>query len=148
MTEAHLRYDLHKIVGWGDCDAAGISYYAKHFDWFTEARFQLLESFGLPYMETFHHNDVVLVCLKAESDYKKMLRPLEKIKIHTLMTTRTRTRMVFEYEIIKENGDLAGKGFTMHAYVNSAGRPLNLQKSNRGLWERLEKGFEFNGNQF
>lgn len=34
---------MEMIVTWGDCDPAGISYYAKNFDWFTNGRMQLLD---------------------------------------------------------------------------------------------------------
>jgi acyl-CoA thioester hydrolase len=129
--------DMEMTVKWGDCDAAGISYYAKNFDWFTDARMQLLADYGFPYMETFHHQGISLVCLNAESDYKKMIRPLEKLTIRTSLTLLNRTRMEFTYQIIKENGGIAGQGITSHAYVDDDGKPVNLQKRLPALWDEL-----------
>lgn len=139
MTEDLLTYDSGMTVGWGDCDAAGISYYAKNFDWYTDARFQFLAHHGLPYMETFHDNGISLVCLKAESDYKKMLRPFDQITVRTSLTELTRARMAFHYQIIKEDGEGAAEGFTTHAYVSQQGKPLNLKKAAPELWKRLSK---------
>ncbi len=135
MAMGSVDYTMR--VKWGDCDAAGISYYAKNFEWFTDARFELFAHYGFPYMETFHHKGISLVCLKAESDYKKMIRPLEEITIKTSISELTRTRMAFTYQIVKSNGELAAEGFTAHAYVNSEGRPLNLKKSFPALWNDL-----------
>ncbi|WEG12353.1 acyl-CoA thioesterase [Pullulanibacillus sp. KACC 23026] len=137
MMNEQMYYDLPMTVTWGDCDAAGISYYAKNFDWFTDARFQFLEHYGFPYMEAFHNQGIYLVCLKAESDYQKMLKPLEKIIVKTSLVSLTRTRMTFSYKLIKENGEVAGEGLTRHAIVSPEGRPFNLQKKFPILWEKL-----------
>jgi len=137
MSDTMISDELEMIVKWGDCDAAGISYYAKNFEWFTDARMNLLENYGLPYMETFHHKGISLVCLKAESDYKKMIRPLEKIKVRTFLSALTRTRMEFTYQIIKENGEIAAEGTTSHTYVDPAGKPFNLQRRFPVLWDQL-----------
>ena len=37
----------------GDCDAAGIVYYARYFDWFTDGRIALLNK--LPFISTIFH---------------------------------------------------------------------------------------------
>ncbi|MFP7170374.1 acyl-CoA thioesterase [Terribacillus sp. 7520-G] len=137
--DAIARYDMEKVINWGDCDAAGISYYAKNFEWFTDARMQLLDHYGLPYMETFHHTGISLVCLKAECDYKRMLHPLEKVTIRTYITMLTRTRMVLGYQIIKDDGSLAADGMTTHTYVDDDGLPFNLKKRFPELWDKLTK---------
>ncbi|MFJ8065017.1 acyl-CoA thioesterase [Psychrobacillus sp. NPDC096426] len=139
MASTHLSYDLDMIVTWGDCDAAGISYYAKNFEWFTDAYMQLLAHYGFSYMETFHHNEISLVCLKADSHFKKMVKPLEKITVRASLSMLTRTRMSFTYQVFKENDELASEGETSHAFVNVQGKPLNLQKQFPDLWERLHR---------
>lgn len=138
MTKSQLLHDLEMIVSWGDCDAAGISYYARYFEWFTNGYMQLLSHYGLPYMNTFYNNGISLVCLKAESQYKKILKPLETITVRTFLTSCTRTRMVFSYKLIKENGDLSAEGKTSHAFVNKNGLPINLKKHFPEIWKTME----------
>lgn len=140
-----VSHDMEMTVKWGDCDAAGISYYAKNFEWFTNAYMELLAEHGFPYMETFHHQGISLVCLKAESNYKKMIKPLEKLTIRTSLTLLTRARMGFTYQIIKENGELAGQGTTSHAYADDDGKPVNLQKRLPALWGQLILAFDTGG---
>ncbi|RDW20112.1 hypothetical protein CWR48_05205 [Oceanobacillus arenosus] len=137
MTESLMDYDMNMTVTWGDCDAAGISYYAKNFEWFTNGYMELLAHYGFPYMGTFHHQGISLVCLKADSTYKKMLYPLEKVIVRTSLTLLTRTRMGFTYQIIKEDGQIAAEGYTSHAFVNIKGIPMNLKKRFPTLWEKL-----------
>ncbi len=137
MEYTSLSAKMERVVTWGDCDAAGISYFPKNFEWFTNAYMKLLADYGFPYMETFHHNGISLVCLKAHCQYKKMLKPLEKITVITTLSSLTRTRLEFTYQIIKEDGEIAAKGLTSHAYANDQGRPVNLQKRFPLLWEKL-----------
>jgi acyl-CoA thioester hydrolase len=137
MNASLPTHEMEMIVTWGDCDAAGISYYAKTFDWFTNGRMRLLAKYGFPYMEAFHRNGISLVCLTADCAYKKMLRPDETITLRTSVTFFTRTRMTFEYEIYKTNGELAAKGQTTHAYATPEGKACNLKKARPELWNGL-----------
>ncbi|MDY0407097.1 acyl-CoA thioesterase [Virgibacillus sp. 179-BFC.A HS] len=139
MSEAYLHREMGMTVTWGDCDAAGISYYARNFEWFTDARMQFFADTGFPYMETFQNQGISLVCLKADCNYKKMLRPLEKIKIRTTLSVLTRSRLAFAYQVLKENGELAAEGMTSHAYVDDDGKPFNLKKRFPELWEKMSE---------
>jgi acyl-CoA thioester hydrolase len=124
-------------VTWGDCDAAGISYYARTFDWFTNARMKHLADYGLPYMNTFHSSGIAIVCLKADCEYKNMVRPEEEIMVHTRLTLLTRTRMTYRYQIFKQDGILVAEGETRHACVDLTGNPFNLKRRHPQLWQQL-----------
>ncbi|WP_219835860.1 thioesterase family protein [Paenibacillus sp. R14(2021)] len=139
MIPAGPSWDLEMVVTWGDCDAAGISYYARSFDWFTNGRFGLLAAYGFPYMETFHAAGISMVCLTADCQYKRMLRPEESIVLQTALTVFTRSRVAFAYRIYKINGELAAEGATTHAYIGGNGKPVNLERKYPNLWERLTK---------
>lgn len=141
MADVNFHDQMGMIVKWGDCDAAGISYYAKNFDWFTDARMQLLRHHGLPYMETFQEQGISLVCLKADCRYKKMIRPLEHITVHTRISVLKRSRMAFDYQVTKENGELAAEGMTSHAYVDNDGKPFDVKKRFPSLWEKMNRTF-------
>ncbi|MFC4811345.1 acyl-CoA thioesterase [Paenibacillus sp. GCM10023250] len=137
MTEFRPDYVYDMTVTWGDCDAAGISYYAKTFDWFTNARMGLMAEQGFPYMDDFHRAGISLVCLKADCSYKKMLKPEERIAVHTSLTELTRSRLAFGYRVFKQDGTLAAEGATAHAYVGDDGAPFNLKRRHPRLWDRL-----------
>ncbi|GGA33784.1 acyl-CoA thioesterase [Paenibacillus physcomitrellae] len=137
MPDSYPLSVMEMKVTWGDCDAAGISYYARTFDWFTNARMKHLADYGLPYMPTFHDLGIALVCLKADCEYKRMVRPEEEITVHTSLTTLNRTRMAYQYRIYKQNGDLVAEGTTSHACVDLEGNPFNLKRRHPELWEQL-----------
>jgi len=124
-------------VRWGDCDAAGITYYAKYFDWFTDGRIALLEKVGLPYMATFHNHGIELVVIDAFCRYRLSLRPVEKVFLETGISSLTRTRITFTYRILKEDNTIAAEGSTNHAFVDERGKPFNLAKKHPELWDEI-----------
>ncbi|KLU63549.1 putative esterase [Peptococcaceae bacterium CEB3] len=131
---------LEMTIGWGDCDAAGITYYARYFDWFTNGRLHLLRSLDLPYMTTFQYKGISVVGLEASCRYKKLLYPEETVTIETSLSELKRTRMTFSYKVIKETGgELAAEGKTLHAYVDATGKPFDLKKRYPDLWDKLSK---------
>gem|GEM_PF-869203 len=136
-TSSRPSQDMDMIVTWGDCDAAGISYYARNFDWFTNGRMRFMEAQGLPYMDTFHPLGIALVCLTADCRYKRMLRPEEKITLRTTLASFTRTRMEFHYEIFKRGGERAAEGRTSHTFVDERGLPFNFEKRYPELWRKM-----------
>ncbi len=127
-------------VRWGDCDAAGIVYYAKYFDLFTDGRVALLQQVGLPYQQTFHEQGIVVVAVEASCRYRKNLKPEEKYILNTKLARLGRTRMVFEYAITKfEDHSIAAEGKTVHTYVDDTGKPFDLKKRRPDLWAKLEE---------
>jgi len=125
-------------ITWGDCDAAGIAYYARYFDWFTNGRMNYLNQFKLPYMDTFHDQGVTIVGIKAECEYKLMLRPDENVILETSLADLTKTRVNFNYRVIKSDGSVAACGYSEHAFVDKTGKPFNLYKRYPEIWHKLD----------
>lgn len=127
-------------VRWGDCDAAGIVYYIKYFDWFSDGRIELFERIGLPYRTTFHERGIELVAIEAGCRYKHSLQPEEKILLETRLTKLTRSRLEFRYQVFRqEDGLLAAEGMTAHAYVDRRGKPFDVKKRHPALWEEINR---------
>ena len=126
-------------VRWGDCDAAGITYYAKYFDWFTDGRVALLENIGLPYMTTFHNHGIEMVVIDAFCRYRLSLRPMEKIYLEASIASLTRTKVTFNYRVLKEDKSVAAEGSTNHAFVDERGKPFNLAKRIPDLWDEISR---------
>jgi acyl-CoA thioester hydrolase len=132
-------------VRWGDCDAAGILYYAKYFDLFTDGRVALLKQIGIPYYQFFHDQGIVVVVLEATCRYRKSLRLEERYIMDTKLSPPGRTGMVFDYIITSAgSGQLVAEGRTAHTFVDEAGKPFNLKKKHPGLWSKLQEKFNHN----
>ncbi|MDQ7096363.1 thioesterase family protein [Desulfosporosinus sp. PR] len=125
-------------IRWGDCDAAGITYYAKYLDWFTDGRIDFLKQVGLPYHEFFHKAGIVTVALEANCRYKKLLRLEQPVILETTLFELSRTRMKFKYRILTIDEVEAAEGYTTHAFVDFIqGKPLDIRKRHPHLWKKL-----------
>lgn len=140
-----LTVPVDFTVRWGDCDAAGITYYAKYFDWFTDGRIAFLEKMSLPYMDTFHNHGIELVVIDAFCRYRLSLRPMEKIILETSIASLTRTRITFTYRILKEDRTVAAEGSTNHAFVDERGKPFNLAKKHPAVWDEIYQAISRTG---
>ncbi len=133
--------EQEREVRWGDCDAAGIVYYARYFDWFTDGRVALLKQIALPYQQFFHEQGITVVAVEASCRYRKNLKSEEKYILRTTLSYLGRTRMIFDYLVIKpeEASGKATEGRTVHAFVDGTGKPFDLKKKRPDLWEKLLK---------
>lgn len=132
-------------VRWGDCDAAGIVYYAKYFDLFTDGRVALLKKINIPYQKFFHDQGIVVVAVEATCRYRKSLLPEERYFLNTTMSRLGRTRMIFDYVITSaDNEQLVAEGRTVHAFVDGAGKPFDIKKKYPVLWSQLLENYNKN----
>ncbi|MDD4767988.1 MAG: thioesterase family protein [Desulfotomaculaceae bacterium] len=132
-------------VRWGDCDAAGIVYYAKYFDLFTDGRVALLKKINIPYQKFFHSQGIVVVVVEATCRYRKSLQPEERYFLKTTLSRLSRSRMIFDYVITSaENEQLAAEGRTVHAFVDDTGKPFDIKKKYPQLWSQLQENYNQN----
>lgn len=132
-------------VRWGDCDAAGIVYYAKYFDLFTDGRVALLKKINIPYQKFFHSQGIVVVAVEATCRYRKSLQPEERYFLKTTLSRLSRSRMIFDYVITSAESDqLAAEGRTIHAFVDGTGKPFDIKKKHPRLWSQLQENYHQN----
>ena len=122
-------------VRWAECDAAGIIYHARVFDWFSEARVTWLAQTGLSYYTHLRPRGVELLVLATEARFHRPLGPGAKVTVRAGVTKFTPTRMTFRY-LVTLDGVLAVEGATHHAFV-IAGRAANLRKSAPDIYAAL-----------
>lgn len=92
---------------------------------------------GIPYMQTFHAQGVILVVLSVDCKYLKTLVAEDQIRVDARLVELGRTRAKFAYEVYTKDGEMCGLGHTEHAFVDNNKKPLNLAKHAPELWERL-----------
>jgi acyl-CoA thioester hydrolase len=94
-------------------------YYGKYFEYFEQARSELLRSIGLPYSEIEAHG-ILIPVIEAHAVYKKPARYDEPIEIETTLAENPVARFRIEYRVVgKEDGELVAEGYTMHGFLNA-----------------------------
>ncbi|WP_067620901.1 acyl-CoA thioesterase [Alicyclobacillus acidiphilus] len=125
-------------VRWGECDPAGIVYHPSFIDWFSVARMHFLAEHGIQYMREFHDTGITIVVTDVACKYILPLRAEEHIEIVAKLVECSRTRLHFEYDVLKSDGSLSARGSTRHAFVkHGVIQPVNLQKASPELWTRI-----------
>ena len=111
----------------------GIVYYSRYFEFFEEARTEMLLSFGLDYVKV-EDNGAMLPVIEAHCEYKKGAKFGQEIIVKTCIRELPKVKMKFEYIICPADSDeILMKGYTVHACTNLEGKPIKMPKYIRNI---------------
>lgn len=113
-------------VRYAETDQMGVVYHANYFVWFEVGRCDLLRQLGWSYRE-LEEDGVVLPVIEASCEYLGPTRYDDDLTIRTTGALLSRIRIEFHYEVTRPpDGALAARGRTVHAALDSSGRPCRL----------------------
>ena len=113
-------------VRYAETDRMGVVYYANYFVWFEVGRTEWLRETGWSYRE-MEGEGISLPVIEACCDYRRAARYDEELEIRTRATLMTPVRIRFDYEVWRPGEDTpAAAGHTIHAAVDTGGRPCRL----------------------
>lgn len=106
-------------IEWGDCDPAGIIFYARYFDIFDVSTTMLVErALGMTkiaYLKAYNFLDHPLVETRA-----RFLLPTrfgDEVAVETTVTACGRSSFKVEHRVIKDDGAVAVEGFETRVWV-------------------------------
>lgn len=124
-------------VRYADTDQMGVVYYSKYLEYFEVGRTELLREMGIPYRE-LESGEVYLPVIECSCRYRQPARYDEVLTIVTVAKQVGGASVRMEYEIYrKEDSALIASGFTRHASVDCAGKPVSMPERFK---ERLKDG--------
>ena len=123
-----IRYDHPIKVYYKDIDQMGIVYYSRYFEYFEEARTEMLSSIGLDYSNV-EENGAMLPVIEAHCEYKKGATFSQDIIVKTYIRELPKVKIKFEYKICPAGSDeILLSGYTVHACTNLKGKPIKMPK--------------------
>ncbi|MBT4055025.1 MAG: acyl-CoA thioesterase [Candidatus Marinimicrobia bacterium] len=123
-----IRYDHPITVYYKDIDQMGIVYYSRYFEFFEEARTEMLSSIGLDY-SNIEENGAMLPVIEAHCEYKKGATFSQDLIVKTYIRELPKVKMKFEYKICPAGSDeILLSGYTVHACTNLKGKPIKMPK--------------------
>ena len=123
-----IRYDHPIKVYYKDIDQMGIVYYSRYFEYFEEARTEMLSSIGLDYSNV-EENGAMLPVIEAHCEYKKGATFSQDLIVKTYIRELPKVKIKFEYKICPAGSDeILLTGFTVHACTNLKGKPVKMPK--------------------
>jgi acyl-CoA thioester hydrolase len=120
-------------VRYAETDRMGVVYYANYLIWFEVGRTEWLRETGWSYRE-METEGVALPVIEAHCTYRQPARYDDEIEIVTRATLVTPVRVRFEYDAIRRSdGVRVAEGYTVHAALDTAGRPCRLPERVRAM---------------
>ncbi|KPK80643.1 MAG: hypothetical protein AMJ81_11640 [Phycisphaerae bacterium SM23_33] len=111
-------------VRYSDTDQMGTFSSDRALDWFEHGRTELLRQVGLPYAEV-EKRGVFLPVAEAHVKYLGRARYDDLLEVTTTAAMVGKARLRCEVRIVHAEGRTpVAEGWTIHAFVDSAGRPI------------------------
>jgi acyl-CoA thioester hydrolase len=126
-------YSTEYRVTYADCDPFNVVYYANYFTLFERGRTELFRDMGIPY-SNIEKQGVYVPVSDTRCTYKRSARYDDLLQIETGVQQIKRASLTIAYRITR-NDELLAEGYTIHAFVNSEGRPQRIPP---GIIETIE----------
>ena len=110
-------------VRYSETDQMGTFYNAHALVWFECGRTDLLRTLGLPYAE-IERRGVLLPLTEAHVEFLGRARYDDLLTMKTTVAGEGRARARFSHEIAHEDGRAVARGWTIHAFTDSVGKPI------------------------
>ena len=120
-------------VRYAETDQMGFAWHGQYLAWFEVGRTDWLRQHGLTYRQ-LEAEGLRLPVIEAEVKYRRPARYDDELRIRTTVASFAGARVAFSYEVHRadEDGPLA-TGSTVHAAVDTAGRPRRLPEELRRI---------------
>ena len=118
-----------------DTDCGGVVYYANYLKYLEEARSEYFEERGL-IIKDMLKDGIGFVVARQEIDYKTPSFYGDILEIRARVTEASLTRVNFEYDIIKQTGQLVASAKTVIVFVDKTLKPKRIPEE---ILKKLEK---------
>jgi acyl-CoA thioester hydrolase len=110
-------------VRYSETDQMGTFSSARALDWFECGRTELLRQIGLPYAQ-MEQRGVFLPVVEAHVEYLGRARFDDMLEISASARMNGKASVRFDLSITRPDGADVARGYTVHAFVDAAGRPI------------------------
>ena len=119
-------FDCQVRVRYGETDAMGIAYYGTYPLYYETGRTELMRQLGFTYRE-MEDLGIFMPVISMNCRYRKPARYDDLLTIRTIVKKMPETRIMFDYEIYNEQGDLVNEGATTLVFIDrKKGRPVKI----------------------
>jgi len=125
-----ILYDHYVKVYYKDVDQMGIVYYSRYFEYFEQARTELLSALGLD-VTSIEKKGIQIPVVSSHCDYHIGARFEQQLKIRTMINDLPKAKLCIQYEIFDSGNDADSmvSGHTVHAFINENGKPIRAPKT-------------------
>ena len=123
-----IQYDHPIKIYYKDVDQMGIVYYSRYYEYFEEARTELLESIGLD-VTNVEKSGITLPVISSHCEYNKGAKFEQNILVKASIESKPKSKLHIDYLVFIENEkDFIVSGYTEHAFVNDNGKAVRAPR--------------------
>lgn len=122
-----MKSEVFYRVIYGDTDCGQVMYYANYLRLFEIGRTEYLRERGISYREIEETYGIILPVVELYARYRASAKYDDLLLIKTTLREAKPLKIVFAYEIFKEN-ILLVEGSTTHLPINREGKVIRLPK--------------------
>ncbi len=115
-------------INYYETDKMGVVHHSNYFRFFEEARTSFMEQAGFTYPR-LEAEGIISPVTAISCRFHRPVKYGETVRIDVRLTSMTRTRCAFSYEVLGEDGTLRATGESEHCYLDASGRPVNIQRT-------------------
>ncbi len=134
-----MRYQTSLLVRFGDIDHAGVVYYPRFFNYLHMAFEDFFrEALGMPLHEVIDRRQIGFPVVHAESDFMKVLKFGDRIRVEVYLVRQGRTSVTFGFDVIREEGNiLCARARITNAVIERTTRaPVPCPEDLKALFQR------------
>jgi acyl-CoA thioester hydrolase len=121
-------FDYLTKIFYKDIDQMGLVYYARYFEFFEQARTELLNHMGIK-VTVIEELGYFLPVISATCDYKEGAKLEDEIIVKTAIEGMVGIKLKINYEIYrKSDNHLLVTGQTLHVFTDKNGEPKRPPK--------------------
>lgn len=124
------------VVQYYETDKMGITHHSNYVRWMEEARIDFLAQIGWNYAK-LEEMGIVSPVMGVNVRYMKSTTFSDEVFIRVSISELRMAKMSVEYVMTKADGTEVCRATSLHAFLNTKGFPLRLQKEFPELFEAL-----------
>ncbi|TVP43443.1 MAG: acyl-CoA thioesterase [Gemmatimonadales bacterium] len=113
-----------------ELDALGHANHAVYLNWFEQARYDALETAGLPPNELLRRGWGIHV-VRIEVDYRAECRLGDRVEVRTVVESVRNSSMIIEQKLYRDPDTLASEARVTAVWVGEDGRPMRIPEDIR-----------------
>ena len=114
-------------VQYYETDKMGVTHHSNYIRWMEEARVDYLSRMGWDYAK-LEAMGIVSAVVNVSCDYRRPTTFSDPVTICTSIAEFRGVTVKFAYRMTGPNGDEVCTGTSLHAFLNSEGRPVSIKR--------------------
>lgn len=133
-----MSHKYTHVVQYYETDKMGITHHSNYIRWMEEARVFFLEEIGWDFAK-LESMGIVSPVLDIACTYRKSTTFSDQIFIEVFVQEFKGVKLSLAYTMTNEQGETVCTARSVHAFLDSEGRPIRIKQQYPGFYKALQE---------